>query len=117
MKKLRPSKNTLYDWLINYILAPIGKSVSPLKDKIASLYKSITLEQTVLEQTIYGRGQKLSNPKKLIIKKPFISEEARDRIKDQIIKDIWNFFETKEEKEERKRLEKLERKNKNIMKD
>ena len=49
MEKRRPSKNTWYDWLINYILEPIGKSVSPLKDKIASLYKSITLEQTVLE--------------------------------------------------------------------
>ena len=98
MKKLRPSKNTLYDWLINYILAPIGKSVSPLKDKIASLYKSITLEQTVLEQTIYGRGQKLSKPKKLIIKKPFISEEARERIKDQIIKDIGIFLKQKKKK-------------------
>ena len=37
-------------------------------------------------------------------------EENREKIKDWIIKDIWNFFDTREEKEERKRLEKLERK-------
>ena len=37
-------------------------------------------------------------------------EENREKIKDWIINDIWNFFDTREEKEERKRLEKLERK-------
>ena len=37
-------------------------------------------------------------------------EENREKIKDRIIKDIWNLFDTKEEKGERKRLEKLERK-------
>ena len=91
MKKIRPIKNTWHDWLIIFL------SVSALKDKIASLYKSITLEQTVSEQTFYGRGQKLSKPKK--------------RIKAQIIKHIWNLFDTKEENEERKRSEKIERKN------
>ena len=37
-------------------------------------------------------------------------EENREKIKDWIIKDIWIFFDTREEKEERKGLEKLERK-------
>ena len=44
MKKIRPIKNTWYDWLINYIPQLIRKSISALKDKIASLYKSATLE-------------------------------------------------------------------------
>ena len=57
MKKIRPIKNTQYNWLINYILEPIRKSVIVLKDKI--LYTSIMLEKTVPEQTVYGRGQKL----------------------------------------------------------
>ena len=52
MKKIRPIKNTWYDWLINYIPEPIRKSVSALKDKTASLYKSITLEQIVPKQSV-----------------------------------------------------------------
>ena len=44
-----------------------------------------------------------------------ISEQRK--IKDQIIKYIWNLFDAKEEKEERTRLEKFERKkNKSIIK-
>ena len=31
MKKIRPIKNTWYDWLINYIPKPIRKSVSVFK--------------------------------------------------------------------------------------
>ena len=52
-----------------------------------------------------------------MIKKPFIlRKKNREKIKDQITKDIWNLFDTKEQKEERNRLENLERKkNKNIM--
>ena len=54
--------------LVNYYIPePIKKykkSVRALKDKIASLYKSITLEQIVPEQTVYGRGQELSKLKK-----------------------------------------------------
>ena len=44
MKKIRPIKNTWYDWLINYIPQLIRTSIIALKDKIASLYKSTTLE-------------------------------------------------------------------------
>ena len=36
MKKIRPIKNTWYDWLINYIPEPTRKSVSALKDKATS---------------------------------------------------------------------------------
>ena len=31
MKKIRPIKNTWYDWLINYIPDPIGKSLVGFK--------------------------------------------------------------------------------------
>ena len=33
MKKIRSVKNTWYDWLINYIPEPVGKSVGGFKDK------------------------------------------------------------------------------------
>ena len=39
MKKIRPIKNTWYDWLINYIPKPIRKSVGGFKDKIVSYFK------------------------------------------------------------------------------
>ena len=105
MKKIRPIKNTWFDWLINYIPERIRKSVSALKDKIRSIYKSITLEQTV-----YGRGQKLSKPKNELLKSLLYWEKKTEKFKDQIIKGILNLFGMKDKKEERKRLEKLERK-------
>ena len=37
MTKIRPIKNTWYDWLINYIPEPIRKSVGGFKDKIVIL--------------------------------------------------------------------------------
>ena len=55
MKKIRPIKNTWYDWLINDIAKPIRKRASGFKDKIVSLFKTNTPKQTV-----YGRGKKLS---------------------------------------------------------
>ena len=42
MKKIRPVKNRWYDWLINYILEPIRKSVSGFKDKIVSFFMTNT---------------------------------------------------------------------------
>ena len=45
-KKIRPIINTWYDRLINCIPEPTRKSVSALKDKIASLYKSIYIKFT-----------------------------------------------------------------------
>ena len=60
------------------------KSVSVLKDKFISLYKTNTPKQTV-----YGRGKKQSKPRKQNIKKP---EENKERIKDRIIKDICKLY-------------------------
>ena len=58
MKKIRPIKDTSYDWLINYFPEPIRKSIGGFKDKILSLFKI-----NILKQTMYGRGKKLSKPK------------------------------------------------------
>ena len=44
MKKIRPIKNTWYDWLINYIPEPTRKSVSALKDKVTSQLRLNKLE-------------------------------------------------------------------------
>ena len=59
MKEIKPIKNTCCDWLINYIPEPIRKSVGDFKDKIVSLFKTNTPEQTV-----YGREKKVSKPRK-----------------------------------------------------
>ena len=42
------------------------------------------------------RGQKLSKPRKQNIKKSFTSEENKETVKDRIIRDIWNRFDTEE---------------------
>ena len=73
LKKIRRIKNTWYDWLITYIPKPIRKSVSVLKDKFVSLFKTNTPKQTV-----YGKGQKLNQPRKQNIKKYFIPEENKE---------------------------------------
>ena len=85
MKKISPNKNTWYDWLINNIPKPIRKSVSVLKNKFISLFKTNTPKQS--------------------IKKPFISEKNKEKIKDRITRDVWKLFEREEEKEERKKQE------------
>ena len=64
--------------LTNDFPKPIIKSISILKDKFISLFKTNTPKQNV-----YGRGQKLS--------------------KDRIIRDICKIFEIDEEKEEVKK--------------
>ena len=53
MKKIRPIKNTWYDWLINYIPEPIRKSVGGF----------IKFLRLISKQAVYGRGNKLSKPK------------------------------------------------------
>ena len=58
MKKIRPIKNTWYDWLISYISESIRKIEGGFKDKVISLFKTNTPKQTV-----YGRGKKLSKLK------------------------------------------------------
>ena len=75
MKKIRPIKNTCYDWLINYIPEPIRKSASGFKDKIASLFKTNTPKPRV-----YWRGKKLSKPKRQNkIRTPFILRKKKKR--------------------------------------
>ena len=75
MKKIRPVERTWYDWLINYIPKPIRKNVGGFKDKIISLFKTDTPKGTV-----YGRGKKISKPRKQNIKKAFyIRREQRKK--------------------------------------
>ena len=52
MKKIKPIKNTSYDWLINCIPEPVGKSVGKL----------VFLRQIHLNK-LYWRGKKLSKQK------------------------------------------------------
>ena len=47
MKKIRPIKNTSWDWLNKYIPDPITKSVGSLKDKIVSVFKTNTPKKTM----------------------------------------------------------------------
>ena len=68
MKKIRASKNTWYDWLINYIPDPIRKSVGCFKDKIGSLFKTNKPKQTVMGE----ERKKLSKLKIQNIRNPFI---------------------------------------------
>ena len=42
MKIIKSCKNTWYDWLINYILEPIRKSVTGFKNNVISLFKTNT---------------------------------------------------------------------------
>ena len=78
-KKIRPIKNTWYDWLINYIPKPIRTRASVLKDNFISLFKT-----NIPKQNIYGRGQKLSKPRKQNIKKLFyIRREQRKKLRTQ----------------------------------
>ena len=78
MKKIRPTNNTWYYWLINYIRESIRKSVGGFKDKVISLFKTSTPKQTV-----YERGKKLSKPKTQNNRNPFMFKK---KIKDKIIR-------------------------------
>ena len=76
MKKIRPIKNTWYDWLINYIPEPIRKSVAGFKDKIVSLFKT-----NKPKQTVYGRGKKLSQAKKKTLKNLLYQKRTKKKLK------------------------------------
>ena len=60
-----------------------------------------------------GTGKKLRKPRNQNSKKPFITEENKEKIKDRIIRDIWNPFEI----EDKKKKERNQRKRKSKMKD
>ena len=53
IKKIRPTKNPGYDWLINCFPEPIIKSVGGLKDKIVSVFttKNCVWERKETKQT------------------------------------------------------------------
>ena len=55
MKKMRPVKHTWYDWLINYILEPITKTVCGFKSKVISLFKT-----NKPKRTVNGGGRQLN---------------------------------------------------------
>ena len=76
MKKIRPVKNTWYDFLIRYTPEPTRKSVGGFKYKIVSLFKTNTPKQTV-----YGRGKKLSKPKAQNIINHFILKKKKKNLK------------------------------------
>ena len=73
------------------------------KDKIVSIFNRNTPKQPV-----HGIGKKLSKPKKQNIKKHFISEENKEKIKHRTFRDIWTLFATEEEKKRKKIREKKE---------
>ena len=62
---------------------------------------------------MYGTGKKLRKPRNQNSKKSFITEENKEKIKDRIIRDIWNPFEI----EDKKKKERNQRKRKSKMKD
>ena len=55
MKKIRPIKNTWYDWLINYIFELIRKRAGGFKNKVIMLFK-----KNIPKQIVNGRGKKLN---------------------------------------------------------
>ena len=83
MKKIRPVKNTWYDWLINYITEPMRKSVGGFKDKIVSLFK--TNKQ---KQTMFGEERNQLNQRKNKILKSFSIRKEQRKIKDGIFRGI-----------------------------
>ena len=44
-KKIRPIKNSWYNWLFNYIPEPVRTSVGGFKDKVISLLRQIHLNK------------------------------------------------------------------------
>ena len=78
MKKIRPIKNTWYDWLINYTPEPLTKISGGFKDEVVSLFTT-----NMPKQTVYSRGKKLSKPKTQnkinSIRNPFILKKKQKK--------------------------------------
>ena len=110
MKKIRPIKKIWYAWLINYIPQPIIKSVGGFMNKIVSLVKTNTPKQAM-----YGRGKKLSKPKKQNKQNPFISEENKKNQRQS----NWRHLDTLQQKKnkKKKKLEKEIELNERFIKD
>ena len=68
MKKMRPIKNSWYDWLINYIPEPIAKIVGGFKDKIVSLFITNTPKKSVYKKK-NSKKKKKKQKKNLLYQK------------------------------------------------
>ena len=66
---------------------------------------------------MYGTGKKPRKPRNQNSKKPFITEENKEKIKDRIIRDTWNPFEIEDKKKERKESEKKKKQNERLIED
>ena len=78
MKKMRPTKNNWYDWLINYIPQPIGKNLCSFKDKFIGLFKANTPKQYMKQ---IQKQKTLNKPKtQNKIRIPFILKKNKNKI-------------------------------------
>ena len=69
MKKMRPIKNSWYDWLINYIPEPIAKIVGGFKDKIVSLFITNTPKKSVYKKKNEKKTKKQNRKKTFYIRR------------------------------------------------
>ena len=99
MNKIRPIKNSWYDWFINYIPEPIRKGEGGFKDKI------VFLRQTHLKNCVWERKE-TKQTKKTKQKKSFVSAENQKKLKIEKLEIFVTLFATKEGKKEREKLEK-----------
>ena len=104
MKKIRSTKHTWYDCLINYIPEPI---VSGSKDKALSLFNTNTPKQTKRARERRETNQTKNNLKKTKLialeKKKTKEKNVNSITKDRTIRDILTLHETKEEKRKKER--------------
>ena len=64
MKNITPTKNTCYDWLINYVLEPMRKGLGGFKDKTATFLRQAHLKRKETKQTKNTKHQKFFYTKK-----------------------------------------------------
>ena len=78
-----------YDWLINYIPAPILKPVGRVKVQIMSLFKTKDYSKPNHVKPVYGGGKKQSKENILTsIRNLFKLKKDNEAIKDRIIRDV-----------------------------
>ena len=91
--KITPIKNTWYDWLINYIPKPMRKRVSVLEDKF------VFCKRNTPKQIVYVRWQKLSKPRKKILKRLLYQKRTKKKLK--LLEIFGNFFKQKKKKKKK----------------
>ena len=89
MNKIRPIKNTCYDWLIDYI--PKHNSSDGFKDKIMCLFKTNTPKQIIC-----GKGNKKRKPKPKNIRKKLRKNKEYNA---GLIRDIRILFEQQQKED------------------